>query len=97
MEPDARGKNRTLAFASRTLNHAEDNYSVTHQEALAVVLELTHFRDIILGYLGIVHTDHAAVTELFKGTYRQTSPLVIHHTGVQSNIQILARSRQCGS
>ena len=67
MQTDARGKNRAIAYASRTLNSAEGNYSVTHQEALAVVWALKHFRDIILGYPITVYTDHAPVTELFKG------------------------------
>ncbi|RUM30633.1 MAG: hypothetical protein DSY32_02035 [Aquifex sp.] len=67
MQQDARGKNRPIAYASRTLNPAESNYSVTHQETLAVVWALKHFRDIILGYPITVYTDHAAVTELFKG------------------------------
>ncbi len=67
LQPDARGKNRAIAYASRTLNPAESNYSATHQETLAVVWALKHFRDIILGYPITVYTDHAAVTELFKG------------------------------
>ena len=67
MQPDACGKNRAIAFASRTLNPAESNYSVTHQETLAVVWALKKFRDIIHGYPITVYTDHAAVTELFKG------------------------------
>ncbi len=49
------------------LNQAESNYSVTHQETLAVVWALRHLRDIILGYPITVFTDHAPVTELFKG------------------------------
>ncbi len=32
-------------------------------------MSLKHFRDIILGYEITVYTDHAAVTELFKGNY----------------------------
>ncbi len=49
MQPDARGKNHAIAYASRTLNQDEANDSVTHQETLAIVLALKHFRDIILG------------------------------------------------
>ncbi len=67
MQPDARGKNRAIAYVSRTLTPAESNYLVTHQETPAVVWALKHFRDIILGYPLTVSTDRAAVTELFKG------------------------------
>ncbi len=82
MQPDARGKNRPIAYASRSLTPAESNYSVTHQETLAVVWALKYFRDIILGYSITVYTDHAAVTELFKGknlTGRLASSLVVHN------------------
>ncbi len=66
MQLDARGKIQPLAYASRTLNKAETNYSTTHLEALAVVWALKHFRDLIHGYNIIVRTDHAAVVELFN-------------------------------
>ena len=66
MQYDARAKLQPIAYASRTLNKAETNYSVTHLEALAVVWALKHFRDIIHGYEIRVRTDHAAVVELFK-------------------------------
>ena len=67
MQTDDRGKNRVIAYASRTLNSAEANYSVTHQEALAIVWGLKTFRDIIFGYPITCYTDHAAVTNLFEG------------------------------
>ncbi len=66
MKPDAHGKNHASAYAILTLNQGEANYSATHQETLAIVWALKHFRDIILGYSITVFTDHAPVTELFK-------------------------------
>lgn len=66
MQYDVRNKLQPLAYASRTLNKAESNYSTTHLEALAVVWALRHFRDIIYGYNIHVRTDHAAVVELFN-------------------------------
>ncbi|ROT75265.1 putative enzymatic polyprotein [Penaeus vannamei] len=52
------GRYKPIAFASRKLNKAERNYSVTDLEALAVVWSLKHFREIILGYDIHVLTDH---------------------------------------
>ncbi len=66
MQPDTRGKNRAIAYASRTLNQAEANYSETRQENLAIVWALKHFRDINLGYHITVFTDYATNTGLFK-------------------------------
>ncbi len=66
MQYDVRNKLQPLAYASRTLNKAESNYSTTHLEALGVVWALRHFRDIIYGYNIHVRTDHAAVVELFN-------------------------------
>ncbi len=66
MQYDERNKLQPLAYASRTVNKAESNYSTTHLEALAVVWALRHFRDIIYGYDIHVRTDHASVVELFK-------------------------------
>ena len=67
MQKDDHGKNRAVAYASRTLTPAESNYSVTHLETLAIVWALKYFRDMIFGYSITVFTDHAPVTEIFKG------------------------------
>ncbi len=69
MQQDDRGKNRMIAYVSRTLNFAECNYSVTDKETLAVVWALKHYREVIFGYV-TVFTDHAAVTELFRNKGR---------------------------
>ena len=66
MQKDIRGKLRPIAFASRVLNSAEQNYSTTHREALACIWALKHFKDICYGYEIIVRTDHAPVVELFN-------------------------------
>ncbi len=73
MQQDDRGKNRVIAYASRTLNSAECNYSVTDTETLEVVWALKHYREVIFGYPVTVFTDHTAVTELFRSKERNLS------------------------
>ncbi|GFW56990.1 retrovirus-related Pol polyprotein from transposon 17.6 [Trichonephila clavipes] len=58
---------RPVVFASRTINSAERNYTVTERECLAVVWALNKFRTY-LGSLSIkVITDQAALTCLTHG------------------------------
>ena len=59
------GRLHPIAYASRTLNNAERNYSTTKREALAVVWALRHFRFQILGYELVVLTDHKPLLTLF--------------------------------
>ncbi len=66
MQLDSRNKLQPLAYASRALNQAEQNYSTTHKEALAVIWALRHFKDLIYGYPIHVKIDHAEVVELFN-------------------------------
>ncbi len=60
------GKPQPIAYASRLCTAAEKNYSIMEIETLAVIYCLEHFRDMILGYLIRVRTDHTAIQNLFK-------------------------------
>lgn len=60
------GERQTVSFASRTLNTAERNYSITELELLSVVFACEKFRVIILGYPIHVLTDHQALTFLLN-------------------------------
>jgi transposase InsO family protein len=55
------GKEKPVAFASRTYNRAESNYCITRQELLAVVFFLKHFRQYLLGSSFTVRTDHSTL------------------------------------
>ena len=52
---------RPIAFASRTLQASERNYSVTDKEGLALVWSMKHFRPYIFNRKVVVYTDHIAL------------------------------------
>ena len=52
---------RAIYYASKTFNEAQENYSTTEKEMLALVFSCEKFRPYILGSHVIIHTDHAAI------------------------------------
>ena len=52
---------RPVAYHSRRFSAAEENYSATDRELLAIVDSLRHFRHYLCGLQFIVRTDHAAL------------------------------------
>ena len=57
---------RAIYYASRTFNEAQENYSTTEKEMLAIVFACEKFRLYILGSHVIVHIDHAAIKYLMS-------------------------------
>ncbi|GJV80931.1 reverse transcriptase domain-containing protein [Tanacetum coccineum] len=58
-----------IYFASKTLNPAQQKYTVTEKELMAVVFAFDKFRSYLILSKTIVHTDHSALRHLFKKQY----------------------------
>ncbi|GJT17034.1 reverse transcriptase domain-containing protein [Tanacetum coccineum] len=61
------GKNfHPIYFASKTLNPAQQKYTVTEKELMAVVFAFDKFRSYLILSKTIVHTNHPALKNHFK-------------------------------
>ncbi|GJZ90642.1 reverse transcriptase domain-containing protein [Tanacetum coccineum] len=54
-----------IYFSSKTLNHAQQKYTVTAKELMAVVFAFDKFRSYLILSKTIVHTDHSDLKHLF--------------------------------
>ncbi|GJU31495.1 reverse transcriptase domain-containing protein [Tanacetum coccineum] len=55
-----------IYFASKTLNAAQQNYTITEKELMAVVFAFDKFQSYLVLSKKIMHTDHSALRHLFK-------------------------------
>lgn len=77
---DADGREHPIAFASRSLSKAEQNYSQLDKEALALVFGVDRFHQYLWGISFEAHTDHKPLLGLLgadKPVPVQASPRVV--------------------
>ncbi|XP_063375565.1 uncharacterized protein K02A2.6-like isoform X1 [Cydia amplana] len=64
-QPDGQGRERPVAYVSRKLNAAEQNYSQIHREALAIVFSTQKFHQYLYGKRFTLVTDHKPLISIF--------------------------------
>ena len=70
-QKDDVGREFVIAFATRSNNNTESNYSSYEGEALAAVWAIAHFRPYLYGQRFTLVTDH----QQLKGLWSETSSL----------------------
>ncbi|GKA85321.1 putative nucleotidyltransferase, ribonuclease H [Tanacetum coccineum] len=60
------GKFKPINYASKTLNNAQEHYTTTEKELLAVVFSFDKFRSYLILSKTVVYTDHSASKYLFS-------------------------------
>ena len=70
------GKEKVIAYYSRSLNSAEKQYCVTRIELLAIIRAIKQFHCYLYGQRFTVRTDHAALTWLLK--FRNPEGQIVH-------------------
>lgn len=61
VQTDTKGANHPIAYYSKLFNSAEQNYSVTERECLAVIWGVKHFRPFLYGTHFTIVTDHSSL------------------------------------
>ncbi|GJR52762.1 reverse transcriptase domain-containing protein [Tanacetum coccineum] len=60
------GKFKPIYYASKTLNNAQEHYTTTEKELLAVVFSFDKFRQYLVLSKTVVYTNHSALKYLFS-------------------------------
>ena len=90
------GKERPIAFMSRTLNTAEKNYSQLEKEGLAIIFGVTKFHTYLYGRPFQIESDHKPLAFLFsenKGVPEQASSRIQRWALLLSGYQYTIRHK----
>ncbi|GJT89181.1 reverse transcriptase domain-containing protein [Tanacetum coccineum] len=87
------GKNfHPIYFASKTLNSAQQKYTVTEKELMAVVFTFDKFRSYLILSKSIVHPDHSALSTYSKNQEANHAIIRMDLTSIRKlNIEIKDR------
>ena len=82
---------KAICYASKTFNEAQENYSTTKKEMLAMVFACEKFRSYILGSHVIVHTDQIAIKYLM--TKKDAKPRLIRWVLLLQEFDIMIKDK----
>ncbi|GJY75763.1 reverse transcriptase domain-containing protein [Tanacetum coccineum] len=82
------GKFKPIYYSSKTLNNAQEHYTTTEKELLAVVFSFDKFRKYLILSKTVVYTDHSALKYLFRK--EDTKPRLIRCIAGNEILEILA-------
>ncbi|GJV89722.1 reverse transcriptase domain-containing protein [Tanacetum coccineum] len=87
------GKNfHPIYFASKTLNPAQQKYTITEKELMDVVFAFNKFRSYLILSKTIVHIDHSTLKHLFKK--QDAKPRLIHSILLLQEFDIEIKDRK---
>ena len=84
---------RAIYYASKTFNEAQDNYSTTEKEMIAMVIACENFRPYILGSHVIIHTDHASIKYLMAK--KDAKPRLIKWVLLLQEFNLEIKEKKC--
>ena len=84
---------KAIYYANKTFNEAQENYSTTEKEMLAIVFSCEKFRPYILGSHVIIHTDHAAIKYLMAK--KEAKPRLIKWVLLLQEFDLEIKDKKC--